>query len=145
MSRGRMCVPLLTLIAACNSHEVTGIASTPMTVTCEPADLTRTGTRLTSGTLRCDADMTILAHGKSDHHVVLQSISTTFYDSTGAQLNTIASSPVDWFGVGTLKRDEQAVAHRQPTGSGPFKLVSTLTYIDQFGTSNGVSFTFRCT
>jgi hypothetical protein len=137
---------LLIASASCGGESLsTGITSMPMTVTFEPATATRSGTRLANGTLRCDADMTILAHGNSDHRVSLEAIASTFQDSIGGVANTINSSPTDWFSVGTLKRDSAAIAHRQPTGPGPFTVVSSINYRDQFGTPKVATFTLKCT
>ena len=142
--RAMLSVTILLSIDSCRGADSTTGSSVPMTLTFDPASLTRTGTRISNGNLRCDVDMTIVAHGGTDHRLSLQSISSTFRDSTGTVGNTVTSSPIDWFGVSTLKRDETAVAHRQPTGAGPFTLTTSLTYSDQFGASKIAMFSLTC-
>ena len=144
MSRQRGVWPLLFLILSCQSGVTDAGRSVPMTVTFEPATMSRTGTTIPNVGFRCDMDMTILAHGKSDHVVTLGIITSTFYDSTGAPANTIHASTSDWFGVTAMKRDDVAVAHRQPAGAGPFSLTSALAYVDQFDSAKVATFTFRC-
>lgn len=145
MSRNRGVWPLMLLMLSCQSGVTDAGPSVPMTITFEPATLTRTGTAIPSVGFRCDMDMTILAHGKSDHLVTLGTITSTFSDSTGAQTNAIHSSAADWFGVTTMRRDDTAVAHRQPTsGTGPFSLTNSLAYVDQFDSARVATFTFQC-
>jgi hypothetical protein len=145
MPRNRAIWPLLAVVLSCHGSTETGVRSEPMTLTFEPATATRTGTRIANVGFRCDVDMTILAHGTSDHLITLGAITSTFYDSTGAEGNTLHSSPADWFGVITMRRDDTAVAHRQPTGSGPFSLTNSIAYVDQFGTSKVATFMLQCT
>jgi len=146
MSRVRtrlMLVPVL-LSLSCKGAESTGIKSEPMTLTFEPATVSLVGSRTTDGTLRCPVDLTILAHGSSDHLLSLQTISAGFVVAGVANTPAIIS-PVTWFGVSSLKRTQTAVTHRQPTAAAPFVFTSVLTYLDQFGTSKTATSTVTCT
>lgn len=136
------CLPLLATVS-CGGAGSAG-PSDPMTLTFAPESSSGTGARVANGALRCDMDMTIVAHGGGDHLVTLQTISATFYDSTGAKLNTVAASPSDWFGIVQLRTDQSASAHRQPTGSGPFRVTTELAYVDQFTAPKVATFTFVC-
>ena len=135
----------VALALGCRGADAAGTPSQPMTLTFEPAALPRAGSRLGSGNLRCDVDRMVVAHGCGDHLVTLQSLTSTFADSTGVLGNTISASAAEWFGVTALKRDETATTHRQPTGAGPFTLTTSLTYLDQFGTSKVATFALTCT
>jgi hypothetical protein len=145
MSRNRRFWPVMLLVVSCQSGSTEAAGQLePMTVTFEPATLIRTGTAIPNVGLRCDEDMIILAHGKGDHLVTLGTITSTFYDSTGAQANTVRASASDWFGVTTMRGNDTAVAHRQPAGSGPFSLTNSLAYTDQFDSAKVATFMLKC-
>lgn len=145
MSRNRMLglLPLFLLAASCRPDELDG-PSPPMSVTFEPATINRVGTRMQDGTLRCDVDLTILAHGSSDHILSLRNIEAKF---TIAGVSNIPATiaPMGWFGVSYLSRGQAAVSRRQPTAPGPFTFLTTLTYADQFGTEKTTTSTVNCT
>ena len=130
---------------SCRATEVTETGAT--TLSFEPATATLRGTALPDGLFQCSVDMTLMAHGSTDHPVFLETVTTVFYDSTGAKSNTVVSSAPDWFGVASLKPDDTAVAHRQPTGRGisAFSATNTLAYLDQSGRTGSATFTLKCT
>lgn len=135
-------ISIALFVVSCGATGTTETAAT--TLNFEPATATVHGATLANGLFQCSVDMTVLAHGSSDRPVFLETVTSAFYDSTGAKANTIVSSAPDWFGVAQLKRDDTAVAHRQPTGPGVFSVTSSLTYLDEFGRTGSATFTLKC-
>lgn len=146
MMRIRLLSTVTSLLAvlSCKGSEVSGVTSTPMTLTIEPVNVSLVGTRTSTGQLRCPVDLTILAHGTSDHLLTLQSVSAGF-TIDGVSNNPAVVAPNSWFGVGTLRQSESAVTHRQPTADKPFVFTSIITYADQFNTVKTVTSTVACT
>jgi hypothetical protein len=142
---GSAVIPAALLVVSCGTNGTTETAAT--TLTFEPATATLRGTALEDGLFQCSVDMTIVAHGSTDRPVFLESVTTVFYDSTGAKANTVVSSGADWFGVASLNPGDMAVAHRQPTGRGvsAFSATNALAYLDQFGRTGSATFTLKCT
>ena len=134
----------LVLLSCKNADIVQGVASAPMTLSIEPATASYVGTRLSDGNLRCPVDWTVLAHGTSDHLLSMQSISAGF-TVAGVSNAPAMISPISWFGLASLKRNESAVAHRIPTAPGPFVVVVIVSYTDQFGTAKTATSTVTCT
>ena len=132
-------------LVSCGANGATETSTT--TVTFEPASATVHGATLADGLFQCSVDMTLLAHGTADGPVFLETVTTTFVDSTGAKINTTVSAAADWFGVASLKPGDTAVAHRLPAGRGvsAINATSVLAYLDPTGRSGSATFTFRCT
>lgn len=146
MNRVRLFSTLLLPFAvlACGGNEVSGVDSTPMTLTINPANVSLVGTRTSTGQLRCPVDLTILAHGSGNQALTLQSISAGF-TIDGVSNIPAQIAPNTWFGVSTLRKSENAVTHRQPTAEKPFVFTSIITYADQFSTVKTVTSTVTCT
>lgn len=135
---------LLVAVLACKSSEVVGAVSTPMTLTIDPANVSLVGSRTSSGQLSCPVDLTIHAHGTSDHLLVLRSISAGF-TIDGVSNIPAEIAPRTWFSVASLRKSESAVTRRQPTAAKPFVFTSIVTYSDQFNTVKTVTSTVTCT
>jgi hypothetical protein len=132
-------------VTACGGVELVAVSSGPMTLTFEPDSASAQGTRLANGMLRCDMPVTIVAHGGLHNVLTLQTIAATFYDSTGAESNTVFAAPNDWFGLSQMLTDQSASAHRQPVGAGPSRVSANLLYLDQLGASHVATYIFVCT
>lgn len=135
-------LPLAVL--ACKGNEVAGSTSTPMTLTIDPANVSLVGSRTSNGQLSCPVDLTILAHGTSDHILVLRSISAGFTIDGVSNIPAVIA-PGTWFGVSSLRKSETAVTRRQPTAAKPFVFTSIITYTDQFSTVKTATSTVTCT
>lgn len=104
-----------------------------MSLAFEPSRVTLVGVKAEYG-ISCTLNAAIQAYGGTPKDsLLLLEIIGTFYDPSGAKLNTVFGTPMDWFGTNYLKYGERAVAHRSPGGAGPIKLEIGLRYADPSG------------
>jgi hypothetical protein len=135
-------IGLSVLVIAC--ADMTG--PRPMTLSFEPDRLSLTGQSLADGRMSCNVDAAIQSHdGSPGDSLVLLDIVSTFFNATGARINSVAASPDAWFGTNFLGYNQRATAHRVANGpGGSITIEIVLHYLDPAKTDRRDTLAVAC-